>query len=391
MKIKPTLSDKALYGPIGQIVEKLRGKTEASEAAILFQFIAAIGNCIGLKAHIQIGAQKHYPAIFICIVGNSAKARKGTSWSIVSFFMNEIDNRWSTESINKGLSSGEGLIDKISKHVEKKEDYRIFIIEPEFANVLRTKERSGNTLSAILRQLWDHDILQIMTRSEPMRVDKYTVGLATHITQAELELLMSNTDIFNGLANRILFAFVERGDLIPLPEPLYKEDFQEEISQIELALADVFQGVEVILSPQAMEEWQSMYRQLEQEDNARIDSLTSRSSPYVLRMAMILAIIDRQREIDPIHLEAAYEMWKYCETSAWLIFSNTYSHPKSQKLLQFIKDGDGLTRTQIHRKFNNHLKKGELDPILEELIEKKQIYVQAGDPDMTIYYLYKGE
>jgi hypothetical protein len=76
-----------------------------------------------------------------------------------------------------GLSSGEGLIyhvrdEQRAKRPIKKSgiitDYqdeivdagarkRAFVIEPEFARVLQSMKREGNTLSSVIRQAWDTD------------------------------------------------------------------------------------------------------------------------------------------------------------------------------------------------------------------------------------------
>jgi ABC-2 type transport system ATP-binding protein len=45
----------------------------------LVQFLAAFGNAFGRNAYMQAGGSHHYPNLFVCVVGKSSKARKGTA------------------------------------------------------------------------------------------------------------------------------------------------------------------------------------------------------------------------------------------------------------------------------------------------------------------------
>jgi hypothetical protein len=48
---------------------------------------------------------------------------------------------------------------------EGAKEKRGFIVEPEFARVLRAMSREGNTLSSVIRQAWDSDRLRVMTKT----------------------------------------------------------------------------------------------------------------------------------------------------------------------------------------------------------------------------------
>src|SRR5207249_3070739 len=100
---------------------------------------------------------------FAVLVGETSKARKGTSLNHVIRIFNRADEQWSNDCIGHGLSSGEGLIwavrDPISKTGKNKKtgkyeteivdagiaDKRLCVIESEFANVLKVMTREGNT------------------------------------------------------------------------------------------------------------------------------------------------------------------------------------------------------------------------------------------------------
>ena len=74
----PILGDAALYGVAGLAVCGLAPHSEAHPAAILLQLLAAFGNAVGPAPHCMVDATRHGLNLFVVLVGESSKARKGT-------------------------------------------------------------------------------------------------------------------------------------------------------------------------------------------------------------------------------------------------------------------------------------------------------------------------
>ncbi len=70
----------AYAGLLGDIVAALAPHTEADPVAILAQALVAAGATIGRGAHFAVEATAHHPNEYVLLVGESAKARKGSSW-----------------------------------------------------------------------------------------------------------------------------------------------------------------------------------------------------------------------------------------------------------------------------------------------------------------------
>src|SRR5437016_11881780 len=102
--------DDAYWGLAGAFVYTIEPHTESDPAALLVQFLAAAGSLFGRRAYFQVEASCHFPLLYTVIVGGTSKARKGTAWSHVRNLLTAVDQRWATESIQGGLSRGEGLI-----------------------------------------------------------------------------------------------------------------------------------------------------------------------------------------------------------------------------------------------------------------------------------------
>ena len=77
--VEPPASD-AYQGLAGALVETIAPHTEADPIAILAQLLVAVGAVVGRGAYFCVEATRHHPGEFVVLVGDSAKARKGSSW-----------------------------------------------------------------------------------------------------------------------------------------------------------------------------------------------------------------------------------------------------------------------------------------------------------------------
>ena len=89
----------ALYGLAGEAVRTLAPHSEAQPEAILLQLLAAFGNIIGPGPHCMVGATRHTLNLFVVLVGESSKARKGTSWNQISRLFAEVDRAWTENRV----------------------------------------------------------------------------------------------------------------------------------------------------------------------------------------------------------------------------------------------------------------------------------------------------
>src|SRR5205807_2312813 len=154
-------------------------------------------------AYYQVEADRHHSNLFVVLVGDTAKSRKGTTWGWVSRLFGKVSD-WPTDRVKTGLSSGEGFIEQVSG----RGDNRLLVIEGEFASVLQVLMRTGNTLSAQLRNAWDGKPLSILTKRAPATAPDGHISFIGHITADEVHRLMTANEMGNGFANRFLWCHV---------------------------------------------------------------------------------------------------------------------------------------------------------------------------------------
>jgi hypothetical protein len=168
----PGPPDPVVYHELpGEIVGRIAPHTESDPVAILSQLLVAFGAAVGRGAWFQVEATRHHPNQYMCLVGDSARARKGTAWDHVRWLIINTDPSLRPRILT-GLSSGEGVIWAVrdpSGQDPGHSDQRLLVIEPEFASALRASSRENSTLSPTLRSGWDARPLAILTRTTPAR------------------------------------------------------------------------------------------------------------------------------------------------------------------------------------------------------------------------------
>lgn len=391
----PVLSEVALYGLAGEIVRTIEPHTESDNAALLVQFLAGFGNLINKTAYFRAEADYHYTKLFAVLVGASSKGRKGTSWGQIRNLLNRVDETF-PNCVQDGLSSGEGLIfhvrDAVSKSVPIKEkgkiiDYqdeivdegssekRAFVVEPEFARVLRAMQRDGNTLSSIIRQAWDSDHLRIMTKN-PIKASEAHISIVGHITRDELLRNLDETETANGFANRFLWVFIRRSKYLPEGGNLRDSEINSLVEKLHKAVTYARITHELQRDERARQKWIEIYAKLSDGHTGLLGSVTSRAEAQVMRLACLYALLDCSEIITLEHLEAALALWKYSEDSAAYIFGNQTGNKLADAIYTALLGAEsGLTKTQIRDLFQRNQSAHQINAALKLLIELGKVEV----------------
>ena len=366
----PVLDDDAYHGLAGEIVRAIAPETEADPAGVLLSLQATFGNVAGKGAHFAVGPQSHFANLFVALVGDTASA-KSQAQGIAMHMMRLMAIGWEAECVSYGLSSGEGLVDRVrDPDPEESEGLvlvmpevkRLLCIEEEFSKPITAMRREGNTLSAILRAAWDSKPLEVLTRGKSkLLASNAHVSIAAHITPEELDrLLGKSVEIANGFANRFLWVCVKRSRLLPHGGNVRVLDgFVEPLRE---ALAHA-QGLgQVRRSPEADTLWEAVYPGLAEARRGAFGRVTERARPQVMRLALLYALMDCSDVIQVEHLRAALAVWRYCEASAKRIFGGgeeqgqvlggqshaTAPLPLHLRLLDAIAKSPGINRRGLH-------------------------------------------
>jgi hypothetical protein len=383
------LPDDAFHGIAGEIAKVIEPHTEADKAAILLQVLVTFGLLVERGPHVRVEGDQHHANLYVVLVGDTAKARKGTSWGRVRQIF-EVIPGW--PNFAKGLSTGEGLKWAVRDAIERLEkdtktgalvptvcdpgvaDKRLLVIEEEFAQALRVAQRPGNTLSVTVREAWDGRKLATLTKTDPITATGAHIGIIAHITADELRAELTRTDTANGFANRFLYVAVRRSKKLPFGGAPLIEESQEFAHRL-AAAADHARKLDVVgMTEPAKRIWEKVYPELSEGHSGLLGAVTARAEAQCLRLALLYALLDQSSAIDAPHLRAALAIWEYCEASARFIFGSALGDPIADEILRALRVAGehGLTRTQIRDLLKRNQPSERIGGALE-LLERRNL------------------
>ncbi|MBX7149152.1 DUF3987 domain-containing protein [bacterium] len=394
----PILAPEALYGLAGEIVRSIDPFTEADPVAVLVNILTAFGNLIGAGPHFKVECHKHSPRLFIALVGETSKGRKGTSWSTPKYLMTQLDPSW-PERITSGLSSGEGLIyhvrdPRVEKRPIKKNniitgyqdeivdqgvtDKRLLIVEEELASVLKMMRREGNILSGIMREGWDTGDLHPLTKNNPIKATGAHISIIGHITSQELLRYLQETEMANGFANRFIWFSIRRSKIISNP----KGTPPDILTSLTHRTLQAFERARHITymerTPEAETLWEQVYPKLSEGKPGIVGAILGRAEAQVMRIACLYALFEGRAEIAPAHLKAALALWDYSEASVNRIFGNKTGDVTADRIMEALIKGP-MTETEIYNLFNKHKASHERERALKYLEQQGKIRKRMED------------
>ena len=250
------------------------------------------------------------------IVGDTAKARKGTSWGRIRHILGAADRQWVENCVASGLSTGEGLPARLARDADGagRSEHRLLVQESEFARTLRVMGREGSTLSPMLRQAFDSGHLSVLTKTNPVDVLDAHISIVAHITVEELHHRLDDTEAANGFGNRFLFVATRRSKSLPLGGSEI-EGQAELVKRLHDAIEAGREREEVRFDPAAEAMWIDVYEELSRGERGLVGGITARSEALVIRLALLYALLDGDDAIRKDHLAAALAAWDYCYAS----------------------------------------------------------------------------
>ncbi|HEX5314978.1 MAG TPA: DUF3987 domain-containing protein [Gammaproteobacteria bacterium] len=384
-----SMANEAFHGLAGDVVRTFEPHTEADPVALLMQFLAAFGNCIGRTAYYTVEGDRHFTNEYAVLVGETAKARKGTSWGRIRALFALLEDSWARDRVHSGLSSGEGLIWSVHDPIIGRErtgkgadiryvaveadpgvtDKRLLIVESEFANVLRVLAREGNTLSRVIRDGWDRGDLATMTKNSPARATGAHLSIVGHVTAEELRRYLDRTEAANGFANRFLYLCVRRSKVLPFGGTLGNDELKPLAQRLAATIGAAKNPAGVGMNDEARAIWTRVYPELSEGQPGLLGAITGRAEAHVVRFALIYALLDQAQQIEPAHLSAALAIWEYAEASARYIFGATLGDPVADEIVRALQ-GAPKTRTELRDLFGRHCSATQIGRALTLLEEQ---------------------
>jgi hypothetical protein len=378
----PELDEAALDGLAGDIVFYLAPHTEADDVATLVTFLVLFGAACNRGPHMMVGEDRHGVNLFAALVGETSKARKGTSLAGPERVIRFADAEFVANRIEGGLSSGEGLVWYIRDEVKKVgkggqeeivvdavTDKRLVCVEEELAGVLKACERSGNTLSETVRRAWDaRRRLQTMTKNSQARATDPHVSIIAHVTATEITRTLTDTSMANGLGNRFLWFCVRRSKVLPEPGRLGERELSELGYRVTEALAFGRAAGAMRRDDEAKVLWADAYPVLSEGKPGLAGALIARAEAQVLRLSLLYAILDGSSIVRASHLRSALALWRYADASVMRVFGEATGDPNADRIYAALTKNGGMTQSDLLHLFARNMRAADLGRALESLV-----------------------
>ncbi len=355
----------------GAIVQMPAPYTEADPLAILGQLLVGAGSVVGRGAWFAVEATRHHANELAVLVGDSSKARKGSSFDHVARLLARTDPDLPRRT-RSGLSTGEGLVWVVRDPQGSDpgaEDPLLLVVEPELVSVLKATGRDMPTLSPVLRLAWAGRPLQLLTRTTPTRASGAHLCVIGHITASELRSHLHATEVTNGCLNRFVLLACRRVRLLPEggdPDPLAGTGLRE---QLQSTLAWARTAGALRFSVGVRVEWWEAYASLSQAADGPHGAMCARAEVHVVRLALVYALLDRSPAIETHHLEAALALRDHAARSAAWALDPASGDPLAEQIhVALLAASDGLTRTELRDLFWRDQSAHAIDVALGSLV-----------------------
>jgi hypothetical protein len=357
------------HGVVGEFLDAVMPHTEADPVAVAVTLLVGFGNAAGREPHALVGGTRHGTNEFAVISGQSGKGRKGTANDVSLLPIRAADPAWAEERIVSGLTSGEGIIHAVRDPITKLEpvregraivdyaptvvdagepDKRLLVIETELGSTLRATKREQSTLSPIMRAAWDGGNLRTLAKNSGEKATAPHVSLMGNITVEELRKLTTDTDVYGGLFNRVLWVLARRSRLLPDGGEL--DDLTSVNARIAALLTKARTVGRMRRSPAARELWAAEYARLTTvPESGILGAVLGRGEAHALRLSLILALVAGHENVEEADLRAAIDLYDYCAASARIIFGGATDEPLDARLLSIIRATPGIGRTALHK------------------------------------------
>lgn len=374
----PRLDPAARRGLAGDVVDAIDPISESDPVATLATFLTMFGSAVGPSPHYVVSEALHHPNLFVALVGDTSKGRKGTSHAAPRRIVSDADPTWASRMFG-GVGSGEGLIYAIrdpTERVKKNErvvedegvaDKRLYLIEEELSALFNVARRDGSTVSETIRGAWDSRPLGGLTKNSQTRCANPHVSLNGHITKTELLKVLDDTSAANGLGNRFAWIAVRRSKELPEPGSLSEHDREDLVHRTRGALYSARKIGRMHRSEEARDLWAEVYSSLSTPGVGLAGSLTDRAEAQTLRFSMIYALLDGSGTITSDHLESALALWQYSADSAAYLFGDKLGDAVADRIREALRDGP-LSQNDLMDLFGRHVRSSRLVTALEALV-----------------------
>lgn len=384
----PDFDPAHLYGVLGRIAKKMCEHSEAHLASVYLNLIVSFGSMIGRGPYFNVDNTTLYTNDYLAIAGPTSVGRKGLSADVAAALLGQIDLQWFSNRNCGGFSTSQSVLSEIKdgstfQKFDTKTglyktivqpgvlDKRLCIRESELSNLFKLMADPKSRADELVRDMWDSKPLSNRVAGKTDIGEHNTLtckephgSIVGTTTPSLARTTMPQDKDTSGGGNRFLWCYTKRTQLCPAGGPridwgaettTYDDVEVGLISHLAETVSMARQVGLVPITRCVRKHWNYLYQKLEaQPKTGLLGGMTTRAAAHIRKIAMILALLDREDEVNRDHLEAAEYVWDYSVRSARYIF--TSMSLEGSKIVKAAEAAGqvGITSTDVHRLFGNN-------------------------------------
>ena len=401
-------------GLLATIIDACCTHSEAVPVAVAANVLLRMAALIGPTVYLPIGDERRLLNTFILMVGPTGLGKGSSNHGpsrifrrVEEYLALDLKQQFEAGQSNGiasypwltihtgGLSSGEGLAAAIDDNSEPPVlDKRLLVFEPEFSTVMTMAQRTGNTLSMVLRNGFDGVDIKPLTKRDKVQVTDPYLCLMGNTTARELACHdQSAMMTANGMLNRFLILWQQPTRAVPFPQAMTDDTVDQLAEQLAQCIHHARGGHHethyrkvsqkarrISLNDDARAVWTESYSDLlNRPDCDRVQALTRRHRLHALILSALFALLDHRQVISASDVHSAIAWIDYSRQSVVYSFNALTDQQKSRqlsrlsyKLLFAINDihqrQAHCSRTDLHQWFHGKLRRDQMQPALERLL-----------------------
>lgn len=279
------------------------GVTEASPALHVANFLALVSSEMGRDFLLHSG-DVVAANLYLLVVAPSAVGRKSTARALLDRYIRR-QMPASRVAIRSGASTGEGVLTALGK------DRDLSLHYDEFARLLTTASRAGNTLEDILNEAFTGTRLEKIVADQKNGIcieEGYSLSVVGCATPIGLRNKLSSHNMFGGLISRFLFVGAEATGDVPRTVPP-DEELAKYIATTLSEKLEKWRHVRSLpvvfdFETEAGTRYDTWYREFRTKVRAlpdqRLQSLADRTTTYAKKLAMIFTVLNCDPTPNPV-------------------------------------------------------------------------------------------
>lgn len=385
MNKKMELAEGQLHPFYQSYLETFADCSEAPLPYILTALFTSIGSAISLNRHVTLGTHEIYPNFWVLLLGSSSQMRKSTALKNGTYPLSHFQTmQKKCDYLLPVRTSIQALLDSL------KHEKNGIIIQDEIATFLSTLAQGYNAdMKSILTSCFD---VPEQLKTDFLGAGKTTIkqpifGIASASTPQWLKKNLKQNDVTSGFLARFLFCYQkENGRVLPFPSQPDSTELKLVYDRFEKLYA--LQPAEMTFDAEFRKFYGDFYKESRQlitnirTENGLKAVFSRLQTDYFFKFAILEGVLSGRLILTRDDAERAIYLCTYYmaqATKVLQIIDETEQTSLEKRVLKIIGKTPGITKTEIHKEFSNHLPARKLNGALKDLIRAERV-VEVSKP-----------